>query len=62
MGSRCVKKFNGMCHLRLDKESQIVFLSRDRFGIKPLYYFVNATKFIFGSEIKQLLINRKKLP
>ena len=46
----------------LDKESQIVFLSRDRFGIKPLYYFVNATKFIFGSEIKQLLEYTERKP
>ena len=46
----------------LDKESQIVFLSRDRFGIKPLYYFSDATKFIFGSEIKQLLEYSKRKP
>ena len=62
-GQECVKKFNGMWSFAiLDKESQIVFLSRDRFGIKPLYYFSDATKFIFGSEIKQLLEYSKRKP
>ena len=32
-----------------------IFCSRDRFGIKPFYYTEVANKFIFGSEIKQLL-------
>jgi asparagine synthase (glutamine-hydrolysing) len=38
-----------------DKERDIIFCSRDRFGIKPFYYTEIDDKFVFGSEIKQLL-------
>jgi asparagine synthase (glutamine-hydrolysing) len=38
-----------------DKEEENLFLARDRFGIKPLYYFADKDKFIFASEIKALL-------
>jgi asparagine synthase (glutamine-hydrolysing) len=55
-GSDCVKKFNGMWAFSIfDKENNILFCSRDRFGIKPFYYNDNKDKFVFGSEIKQLL-------
>nr|WP_315146868.1 asparagine synthase (glutamine-hydrolyzing) [uncultured Flavobacterium sp.] len=55
-GSDCVKKFNGMWAFSIfDKEKNILFCSRDRFGIKPFYYSDNTDKFVFGSEIKQLL-------
>lgn len=61
-GQKCVEKFNGMWAFAIhDKDSEIIFLSRDRFGIKPLYYLSTGDKFLFGSEIKQLLqfSNRK---
>ena len=55
-GEDCVKKFNGMWAFSiLDKEKNKIFLSRDRFGIKPLYYINTKNFFAFGSEIKQLL-------
>jgi asparagine synthase (glutamine-hydrolysing) len=55
-GSDCVKKFNGMWAFAIFEHStETLFLSRDRFGIKPLVYFDNGQEFIFGSEIKQLL-------
>jgi asparagine synthase (glutamine-hydrolysing) len=38
-----------------DKERNILFCSRDRFGVKPFYFFKNENSFVFGSEIKQLL-------
>ncbi|CEG12806.1 hypothetical protein MSIBF_A2740005 [groundwater metagenome] len=38
-----------------DKNKNIFFLSRDRFGIKPLYYHFKEGKFIFASEIKAIL-------
>ena len=40
----CVEKFNGMWSLAIwDNEKQELFMSRDRFGVKPLYYiFMNA--------------------
>jgi asparagine synthase (glutamine-hydrolysing) len=55
-GSDCVKRFNGMWAFAIfDKEKRIIFCSRDRFGVKPFYYTEINGKFIFGSEIKQLL-------
>jgi asparagine synthase (glutamine-hydrolysing) len=55
-GEECVKKFNGMWAFAIyDKERDIIFCSRDRFGIKPFYYTEIDDKFVFGSEIKQLL-------
>ena len=55
-GKECVEKFNGMWAFAIyDKVKNIIFCSRDRFGIKPFYYTEINNKFIFGSEIKQLL-------
>ena len=52
----CVERFNGMWAFAIyDKSKNILFCSRDRFGIKPFYYTEVENKFIFGSEIKQLL-------
>jgi asparagine synthase (glutamine-hydrolysing) len=49
-------KFNGMWAFAIhDKLEQTVFLARDRFGVKPLYYTENNDEFLFSSEIKQLL-------
>ena len=38
-----------------NKVDNTIFCSRDRFGIKPFYYTIVDNKFIFGSEIKQLI-------
>ncbi|OSJ14103.1 asparagine synthase (glutamine-hydrolyzing) [Bradyrhizobium canariense] len=55
-GERCVERFNGMWAFAiLDRTTNSIFLSRDRFGIKPLYYTANGSVFAFGSEIRQLL-------
>lgn len=55
-GSECVHKFNGMFAFALwDKTRQELFLARDRYGIKPLYYSFLNHKFLFGSEQKALL-------
>ena len=55
-GEECVTKFNGMWAFAIyNKQENIIFCSRDRFGIKPFYYTQIEDKFIFGSEIKQLL-------
>ena len=51
-----LKKLNGMfaiCILDLRKNQ--IFLARDRFGIKPLYYIFNEIFFSFSSEIKSFL-------
>lgn len=51
-GEECQKKFNGMWALAIwDSEKKNLFLSRDRFGIKPLYYvYIPGTFFAFASE------------
>lgn len=55
-GEDCVKHFNGMFALAIwDEKLQKLFLARDKFGKKPLYYGIFANQFIFGSELKALL-------
>ncbi len=55
-GVDCLSRFNGMWAFAiLDKKKRRLFCSRDRLGIKPLYYFYDGTRFAFGSEVKQLL-------
>lgn len=55
-GTSCVERFNGMWAFCLyDREKNILFCSRDRFGIKPFYYSDTPQRFVFGSEIKQVL-------
>ena len=55
-GEKCVDKFNGMWAFAIyDKANSSIFCSRDRFGIKPFYYYYDDEKIIFGSEIKQIL-------
>ena len=63
-GVDCVKKFNGMWSFCIyDPKRKILFLSRDRVGKKPLYYYFDGNKFIFSSEIKGILKHKidKKL-
>jgi asparagine synthase (glutamine-hydrolysing) len=55
-GIDCLQRFNGMWAIALlDKTKNILFCSRDRFGVKPFYYSVLKDRFVFGSEIKQVL-------
>jgi asparagine synthase (glutamine-hydrolysing) len=52
----CQHKFNGMWAFAIwDNEERRLFLSRDRFGVKPLYYFYDGRRFAFGSEMKAFL-------
>jgi asparagine synthase (glutamine-hydrolysing) len=56
-GEECVVRFNGMWSFAIyDSLKQKVFCSRDRFGVKPFYYSNLEDHFVFGSEIKQLLL------
>lgn len=55
-GQDCVKRFNGMWAFAIwDRKQRKLFCSRDRFGVKPFYYFVSNSELVFGSEIKQVL-------
>jgi len=55
-GSGCLEKLNGQFAFAIwDKKKQELFLARDRVGIRPLYYTVKNTTFIFASEIKSIL-------
>lgn len=55
-GTKCLNKFNGMWSFVLyDMFEEKFFISRDRFGIKPLYYYKDKEIFIFSSEIKSIL-------
>jgi asparagine synthase (glutamine-hydrolysing) len=55
-GSQCVKRFNGMwAFVLFDAPNKRIIFSRDRFGIKPLYYTVQNESIYFASEIKGLL-------
>lgn len=54
----CLHRFNGMfAFILFDREQKKVFAARDRFGVKPLYYWVSPEGLIaFASEIKQFTV------
>jgi len=55
-GDECVKYLNGMFAFAVwDSKRNRIFIARDRFGIKPLYYSQVGSTLVFGSEIKALL-------
>ncbi|MFH1722906.1 MAG: asparagine synthetase B, partial [Candidatus Altiarchaeota archaeon] len=59
-GTDCLKMFNGMFAFVLyDKKKGILFGARDRYGIKPFYYYLDSNKFVFASEIKAILKDTK---
>ena len=54
-GSNCFSMFNGMWSLAIyDGRKDVLILSRDRFGKKPLYFTRTAERLIFASECKSL--------
>lgn len=69
-GSDALLKFNGMFALAFwDRKDKSLILARDRYGIKPLYYYNDNKNLFFGSEQKAILqqpsfdrvINKKAL-
>ena len=55
-GEECVHQLRGMFGFAIwDRSKQQLFIARDHFGIKPVYYFYDQDMFVFGSEIKSLL-------
>ncbi|HOS83140.1 MAG TPA: asparagine synthase (glutamine-hydrolyzing) [Methanolinea sp.] len=57
-GKDCLHKLNGMwAFIIFDSYSGVLFAARDRFGIKPLYYWYSPAGYlVFGSEIKQFTV------
>ena len=55
-GNDCVAHLRGMFAFAIwnNKEKEL-FCARDRFGIKPFYYYCDRHSFVFGSEIKAIL-------
>jgi asparagine synthase (glutamine-hydrolysing) len=64
-GESCLHKLNGMfSFVILDTISKELFAARDRFGIKPFYFYQDNNQFLFASDIPPLLkiLNNKKEP
>lgn len=54
-GEQCVEKLNGIFAFAVDDEKRNrIFLCRDRFGVKPLFYTFSGNRLVFASEIKAL--------
>jgi asparagine synthase (glutamine-hydrolysing) len=57
-GAECLDRFNGMFAFAiLDRQKKSLFIARDRYGIKPLYYCFFNNTFLFASEQKALLVH-----
>jgi len=55
-GEDCQKKFNGMWAFAIwDQKKNQIFISRDRFGVKPIYYLMTNNRFYFASELKSFM-------
>jgi len=55
-GAGCLQKLNGMWAFVIwDRKEKTLFLSKDRFGQKPLFYSIIDSKFIFASEMKAIM-------
>ena len=54
-GIESVSDFNGIFSLAFhDRDQGKIFLARDSFGVKPLYYYKNRSQFVFASEIRPI--------
>lgn len=55
-GIDCIERFNGMFAIALfDRESDDLYLVRDRIGKKPLYYQIENENIYFASELKPIM-------
>lgn len=62
-GKDCLDKLNGMFAFVIhDKEENTIFGARDRYGVKPFYYCITDSQFIFASEIPSILETKSVKP
>lgn len=55
-GDAAIERFNGMFAFAIwDAKNKRLTLARDRYGVQPLYYYVDKDHFIFASEIKAIV-------
>lgn len=55
-GVHALNKFNGMFAFAVwDRLEKTLLLARDRYGIKPLYYYCNENVLVFASEVKAII-------
>jgi asparagine synthase (glutamine-hydrolysing) len=53
---KCLQYLKGIfAFVIYDKQTQTLFIARDRLGVKPLYYYYNQDHFIISSEIRSIL-------
>lgn len=57
-GSNCLNRFNGMfAFVIFDRTKSVIFAARDRYGVKPLYYWLSPRGYLaLASEIKQFTV------
>lgn len=61
-GEQCLDRFNGMWALAIwDTSRKSLFLARDRFGKKPLFYARVSDGFVFASEMKAIMPLLKRI-
>ena len=59
-GENCLDRFNGMwAFVIYNRDTKEIFGARDRFGIKPFYYYMDEDRFLFASEIKAIKVALK---
>lgn len=62
-GHSCLEKLNGIFAFAVWSEhDKSLFLARDRFGVKPLFYKIENDRLLFGSELKAILAHRDVRP
>jgi asparagine synthase (glutamine-hydrolysing) len=56
-GTDCLQYLRGMYAFAIwDRQEQVMFLARDKMGVKPLYYYKDQGQFVFASEIRAILM------
>ncbi len=58
-GEQCAAKIVGDFAFAVrDRAREVIYCARDPFGIRPFYYHWNEERFLFGSELRQILADR----